>query len=1021
MRFTDLFIRRPVLAIVVAVAILLFGLRAGFMLPVRGFPKTVSAQINVSTTYYGADADVMAGFITTPLENAIAQASGIDYMTSSSSPGQSQITAFLRLNYDPYKAMTEIQSLVNSVSNQLPSAAQSPAITMQTTDQNYALALGFSSKVMSPEQITDYLNRVVQPQIQAVPGVQQAQIQGAQNYALRVWIEPEKLAAFGLTATDVTNALTANDYITGAGNTAGEMTAQILGVSSGLHSAAEFRNLVVKQTGGGLIRLGDVAKVELGSDNYQLTLLENGRPAIFLAVQVAPDANALEVAANCRAKFAAIKQALPPGLDADIGYDFTLSVAQSVREVAKTLAESLLIVTLVVFAFLRTVRASVIPVITIPLSLIGAFGVMWALGFSINLLTLLSLVLATGLVVDDAIIVVESITREIAEGATPLVAALRSARALASPIVAMTIVLVAVYVPIALRSGLTGALFTEFAMTLVGAVTVSAILALTLSPVMCRFLLKPAPRAAVRTRGLSALGRYYRPVLRLALRWRYAVLAFGVVVLGASAFFYHGAKSELAPQEDDSVVNEQATVPATGTIDLMRLYDAPMEAIYRSIPEAQVNWQVDAPGEGGTQGGMTLVPAEDRTRSSQAIADDLQQKAASIAGENVAFYLDPSLPGVNGLPVMYVLKTTQSAAALDTISQEFEQRMNATGLFAFADRDLKIDLPETDVVVDRDKVAALGLDMSKVGGILNGMLSGGYVNYFSRDGRSYKVIPEVVRGARLDPAALGNYTISNINGVPVPLSAVAHLVSRVGPEQISHFQQMNSATISGVPMPGVTQAQALAALDKIAKEILPNGYATDTAGPLRQFAQESSGFVATFGFALVVVYLALAALFGSFRDPLIVLMSVPMSIGGALLFIWLGINGASINIYTEVGLVTLMGLISKHGILMVEVANEQQALGQGKWQAIEHAAMLRLRPILMTTAAMVLGVAPLVFARGAGAASRFAIGLTIASGLAIGTLFTLLVVPAFYLMLARDHASDRERAETEAAVEAAAE
>jgi len=501
MRPTDLFIRRPVLAIVVSVFILLFGLRAATELAVRDYPKTVSANIQVQTTYYGADADVMAGFVTTPLENAIAQASGIDYMTSSSSTGNSQITANLKLNYDPYKAMTEIQSLVNSVSNQLPSAAQAPQVSMQSGEGNGSFILGFSSATMTPEQITDYLVRVVQPQLESVDGVRTAQIEGQQNYAMRIWIDPAKLAAFGLTATDVQNALTANDFITGAGTTAGEMTEVTLGVSSGLHSESEFRNLVVKQMNNGIVRLGDVAKVELGSDNYQQTLLESGTPAIFIDVEVVPDANAIDVISRARAKFAAITASLPPGLDARIVLDATQPVRNAIVEVSKTLLESLLIVTLVVFAFLRTVRASLIPVVTIPLSLIGAFGMMWLFGFSINMLTLLSLVLATGLVVDDAIIVAENVSREIAEGATPLEASLRSARQLAWPIVAMTVVLIAVYVPIALRTGLTGALFTEFAMTLVGAVTVSAILALTLSPVMCRYLLKPRTTNSVRSAG----------------------------------------------------------------------------------------------------------------------------------------------------------------------------------------------------------------------------------------------------------------------------------------------------------------------------------------------------------------------------------------------------------------------------------------------------------------------------------------------------------------------------------------
>ncbi len=1011
MRRTDLFIQKPVLAIVVSVFILLAGLRSEMSLPVRQFPKTVDSFIEVDTSYYGADADVVAGFITTPLENAIAQVNGIDYMTSQSSNGSSQINIKLRLNQDPDRALTEIQTQISSVHDQLPPQSQTPVIHLRTGQNGNTLIYAFSSDLMSPEQITDYLTRVVAPQIQSIPGVQQANVWGAQNFALRAWLDPLKLAARGLTAADVAAALTANNFTSGAGTTTGQMTSIPLGITTNVRSPEAFRQLVIRQNNGAITRLGDVARVELGSDNYQQSTKFDGRDAVFIDVETVPTANVLDVVSAVQQRFRSLKADLPQGLSADVAFNITESVNQSITEVVKTLLESLAIVTLVVFAFLRSVRASVIPVITIPLSLIGTFAILWALGFTINLLTLLALVLATGLVVDDAIIVVENVSRELSEGASPLDAALRSARQLASPIVAMTVVLIAVYVPIALRSGLTGALFTEFAMTLVGSVTVSAVLALTLSPMMCRYFLKPVAHRAERP---SLIHRAYRPLLRLALAARIPILAFGVLVLAGSVFLYRGSTSELAPQEDTGFMFGQGSVPATASMDMIRLYEKQMFAMAHAMPETERVYQFDQPGNVGF--GIGLQPWNKRHRTTSQVLTDLQGQLSQVAGEQLALIQPPALPGAFGLPVQYVIKTTRPFSELNEVSEKFLRAAQETGLFAYADRDLKIDLPQSNIVIDRNKVAALGLDMARIGAVVNSLLSGGYVNYFDLAGRSYKVIPMVQRKDRLNAEQALDYTIADIGGVPIPLRSVAHVVTKTVPEQISHFQQMNAATISAVMLPGVSEAQALDAMNAIAKRVLPPEYATDASGPLRQFIQESSGFVSTFGLALVVVYLALAALFGSFRDPLIILVSVPMSLAGALVFIYFGVNGATLNIYTQVGLVTLMGLISKHGILMVEVANEQQLLGQTKREAIEHAALLRLRPILMTTAAMVLGVAPLVFATGAGAAARFAMGLVISSGLAIGTLFTLFVVPVFYLALARRHVEEPAAAEPRKAV-----
>ncbi len=1011
MRLTDMFILRPVLAVVVSVFILLIGLRSEQALPVRQFPKTVNAMIEVDTTYYGADASTVAGFITTPIENAIAQVDGIDYLTSTSMNSSSSVMAHLRLNQDPDRALTEIQTQISSVHDQLPKESQTPSLRLETSGQGGTMILAYTSDIMTPQQITDYLTRVVQPQLQSTPGVQKADIWGAQNFAVRAWLDPDKMAAHGLTAADVSAAMTANNFTSGAGSTAGQMTQMPLGITTGVHTLPEFRDLVIKQANGAIIRLGDLAKVDLGADSYQTSLLFNGTPTVLIDIEAVPDANVLEVVSRVRAKFDALSADLPQGLQAHVAKDVTANVRSSINEVVKTLLESLGIVAIVVFAFLRSARASMIPVITIPLSLIGTFAILVLFGFSINLLTLLALVLATGLVVDDAIIVVENVSRELSEGASPLDAALRSARSLAGPIVAMTVVLIAVYVPIAVRSGLTGALFREFALTLVGSVTVSAVLALTLSPMMCRYFLRAAPVSGRRA-GPGPLQRLYRPLLRAALTMRLLLVAFGAIVLAGSYVLYSGSKSELAPQEDTGNIELGGAVSPTASIDQLRIYDKQITDIEKSLPEFYRSYQFDQPGQSG--GGLVLKDFGERTRSSTDVVAEFQAKLATIAGENLAAFQQSPLPGSFGaLPIGYVVKTTRPFSELDGVSSRFLEAAEKTGLFAYVDRDLKIDLPQANVVVDRNKVAALGLDMTSVGSVLNTLLSGGYVNYFDFAGRSYKVIPEVTRSARLNPDQLKTFTIANIGGVPIPLSAVAHIETQTVPEQINHFQQENAATITGVPMPGVSQGDALQALDAIAARVLPPDYATDTSGPLRQFVQESSGFAATFGFAVVVIYLSLAALFGSFRDPLIILVSVPMSLAGALVFIYFGVNGATLNIYSEVGLVTLMGLISKHGILMVEVANEQQALGHTKREAIEHAALLRLRPILMTTAAMVLGVAPLVFATGAGAAARFSMGLVIASGLAIGTLFTLFVVPAFYLVLARRQVPEQRVGATE--------
>ncbi len=1018
MRFTDIFIRRPVLATVVSLFILVLGLRSLELLPVREFPYTQNAVVTVTTVYTGADPSLIAGFITTPLENSIAQANGIDYLTSTSSQSASTIQANLRLNYDPNKSITEINTRVNAVLNQLPQGAQQPIITMSIGETIDSMYIGFNSKVLPTNKISDYLIRVVQPKLQTVEGVQTAEILGIRQFALRAWLDSKKMAAYGLTATDVNNALAANDFISAIGRTQGQMVTVNLTAGTGLHSVEEFRNLVLKSLNGAIVRLGDVANVTLGSENYDTSVAFDGEKAVYIGIKVAPSANILTVIDNVRKAFPLIQEQLPESINGKIVYDATKYVNSSIDEVIRTLIEALAIVTAVIFVFLGSARSVAIPMIAMPLSLIGTFFVMLALGYTINLLTLLALVLAIGLVVDDAIIVVENVHRHIEEGISPMQAAISGAHELAGPIIAMTVVLVAVYVPIGFMGGLTGALFTEFAFSLVGAVTVSAIVALTLSPMMCSRFLKPHVNGGqhrfvkfIDTQ-FDRLRHGYSRLLHGSLNFLPVVGVFAAIVLGSIYFLYITARSELAPQEDQGIIISLVTTAPNATLEQTQLSTRQVYKIFSSYPEIGHVFQLDGiTGLNTGIAGMVLKPWNERQRTTMQLQPDVQQKLGTIAGAQAVAFQRPPLPGGGrGLPVQFIIGTTDSYEQLNSVAQTMMDKARATGMFAFVDNDLKLDKPQTTLEIDRDKASQLGLTMRDVGGALGSMLGGGYVNYFSLAGRSYKVIPQVMQSERLNAAQLHDYYINTASGVSVPVSTIVHLKTSVVPEALNHFQQLNSATISAVPFPGVTLGQALDTMKNLAKEVLPKSYSIDYAGQSRQFVQESSALVVTFFFALLIIFLALAAQFESFRDPLIVLVSVPMSICGAMIFISLGIGGATLNIYTEVGLVTLIGLISKHGILIVQFANDLQREGKNKRESVESAASIRLRPILMTTAAMVLGVIPLVTASGAGAVGRFNLGLVISTGIAIGTLFTLFVVPAMYMLLATDHAKLRAAA-----------
>ena len=1005
MNFTDIFIRRPVLAVVVSLFILVLGLRALGVLSVRQYPETQNAVVTVTTVYTGADPALVAGFITTPLETSIAQANGIDYLSSVSAQNASTINATLRLNYDANKALTEINAKVSAVINQLPTGTQQPIMTIAVGDPIDSMYIGFYSDTLQTNQITDYLIRVVQPKLQTIEGVQTAEILGKRQFALRSWLDPVRLAAYNLTAADVSAALANNDYISAIGRTQGQTVTVNLTAETSLHSVEEFENLVVKSQGTALVRLRDVARVTLGSEDYDSSVGFDGKTAVYVGIKVAPSANLLTVIGKVRTAFPAIAEQLPRGLQGNIVYDATRFVSSSIDEVVSTLVEALIIVTVVIFLFLGSVRAVLIPVIAMPLSLVGTFLVMLALGYTINLLTLLALVLAIGLVVDDAIIVVENVSRHIEEGLSPLEAALKGARELVGPVIAMTVVLVAVYVPIGFMGGLTGALFTEFAFTLAGAVTVSAVVALTLSPMMSARWLKshdaggPGAFARFIDRVFARLRTRYERSLHGSLDYLPVTAAFALIVLGSVGFLYATSSSELAPQEDQGILISILSVAPNATLDQTQASSRRLHDSFAAWPETDHVFQIDGvSGLNTSLGGMVLKPWDERTRGTNELLRPVQAEVNKIPGPRIAVFQPPPLPGGgSGLPMQFVIGTTDSYEQLDVVARELHERAMKSGLFIFADNDLKVDKQQISLAIDRDKAAQLGLTMRDIGNALGAMLGGGYINYFGMEGRSYRVIAQAQQASRLNPEQLRDYFITTRSGASVPLSSVVSLRSSVVPASLNHFQQLNSATISGVPFPGITLGEALGTMKKLAAEVLPPGYSIDYAGQSRQFEQESSALALTFLFAMIVIFLALAAQFESFRDPLIVLVSVPMSIAGAMLFIG---PFASLNIYTEVGLVTLIGLISKHGILIVEFANAARAAGTPMREAIELAAATRLRPILMTTAAMVLGVLPLVFASGAGAVGRSHMGLVISTGISIGTLFTLYVVPAMYLMLA---------------------
>jgi multidrug efflux pump len=1013
MAFTDKFIRRPILAVVVSLLILLVGLSALFALPVRQYPYMESATIQIDTAFPGATQEVMQGFVTEPIVQAVASASGIEYITSTSSQGSSQIKAKLILNADSDRAMTEVLAKVQQVKYRLPNGAADPVITKITDGSSAVEYVAFVSDTLPIPQLTDFATRVAQPLVTAVPGVASVDLQGGQRLAMRIWADPGKLAARGLTGEDMVGMLRANNVQAAPGQLKGADTAINITAATDLRSADDFRQIVIKRDASGIVRLGDVATVELGGQNYDANATASGHRSIFFAISPTPDGNPLEIVKAVEKLLPEIQRVAPPGVRIFNDYDVAHFVNASIREVVLSLTEAIVIVVLVIFLSLGSGRAVVIPVLTIPLSLVGTAGLMLAFGFSLNLLTLLAMVLAIGLVVDDAIVVVENIHRHIEEGRTPIDAALVGAREIISPVVAMTITLAAVYAPIGLMGGLTGALFQEFAFTLAGAVIVSGIIALTLSPMMSSRLLRAKTAegwmAKAIERNMERVTETYGRLLEGALVSRGAVLLVGVVILGTIVVFFTGAKRELAPQEDQGVIITSVKAPQYANVTYVAAATAEVQKLFDKLPEFEESWFNNS--SKAAFGGIVLTDWSKRERNSDQIQADLVRGVAGIPSVNVTVFQKAALPaGSGGVAVQMVVRSADDFPVLYAAMERLKGAAWGSGLFAFVDSDLAFDSPEAHVVIDRVKAGDLGVSMAAIADSLAVLVGENYVSRFNWHNRSYDVITQAPQDQRLTPDNLGHFYVRAASGQLVSLATVTHIDMRPQPNLLPQFNQLNAATMSAVLAPGVTMGQAVSFLQG---QELPPGMSVDWLSDSRQFVQEGNQLTLTFGFALVVIFLVLTAQFESFRDPIVIMVSVPLAVCGALTPLYLGFT--TLNIYTQIGLVTLIGLISKHGILMVSFANQiQRVEGLDRVAAIRRAAAVRLRPVLMTTGAMVAGLVPLVFAEGAGARGRFAIGIVVVMGMLVGTLFTLFVLPTIYSLIGADHRdTEPERAEPE--------
>jgi len=1019
MKFTELFIRRPVLAVVINLVIVIAGLQAIRNLNVRQYPKVESATVVVRTAYVGANADLVRGFITTPLERAIAAADGIDFIESQSTESLSTIQIRLKLNYPASNALSDISARVNQVRADLPPEAEIPAISIEPSDARIAaMYLSFGSDILKENQVTDYLIRIVQPRLSAIDGVQRAEILGGRTFAIRAWLRPARMAALDVSPSDVRQALASNNTLSAVGQTKGRLVQVNLTATTNLTNVEQFKRLVVREHQGTLVRLEDVADVVLGADTYDQDVRMSGKKEVFMGVWVLPNSNTLDVIGRVRQQIDQLQRELPSGMRATIAFDSTNYIHNAIDEVTRTLIETILIVVVVIFLFLGSLRSVLVPLVAIPVSLVGAVFLMQVFGFTLNLLTLLAIVLSVGLVVDDAIVVVENVERHMREGKSSVQAAMAGARELVGPIIAMTITLAAVYTPIGLQGGLTGALFREFAFTLAGAVFISGIVALTLSPMMSASLLREGRRQGWLLRSIDSgfvfIRRTYGKLLDITLQTRPAVYTGWLLLSLCTIPLYLLSPKELAPHEDQGVVYGAIDVPANATLEQLTPYTEQVQHLFASVPEFAQSFQITFPT--GGFGGALMKPWDERDRNIFAIQADLSQKTANVAGIRAPVFLPAPLPSAGFFPVEFVIASTLDHRALLDIANQIVSDATKSGQFAFPPMtDVRIDQATSQIVLDRDKISSMGLTLKQVGGDLSAMLGGNFVNRFDIAGRSYKVIPQIERDARLTPDQLKNIHVTGPHGELIPLDSIATLHSGVEPRSLNRFQQLNAIKISGVAPRSIDGG--LKVLEASAAKLLPPGSRVDYTGESRQLRHEAGKFLPAFGLAVVLIFLALAAQFNSFRDPFVVLAgSVPLAMFGALLFTFLKFAGppglrfpltegwtTTLNIYSQVGLVTLVGLIAKNGILIVEFANAEQSRGLGKLEAVRSAALTRLRPILMTTVATVCGHFPLTLVTGPGAEARNSIGIVLVGGMAIGTLFTLLVVPSLYVLMAQDH------------------
>jgi len=1036
MRFTDLFLRRPVLAIVVNLIIIIAGLQAVRTLNVRQYPKLQSASISVTTVYVGANAELVRGFITTPLERVIAAADGIDYIESQSVQGLSTINVRLKLNFNASSALADISARVDQVRADLPPEAQVPAISIQPSDsQIAAMYMAFGSTILADNQVTDYLMRIVQPRLSAIAGVQRADILGGRTFAIRAWLKPERMAALNVSPAQVSQAMGANNYLAAVGQTKGALVQVNITAATDLKSVDEFKKLVIRAQNGSLVRLSDVADVELGADTYEQDVRMSGKKSTFMGIWVLPNANSLDVIASVKAEMATLKAELPTGMQANIAFDSTKYINSAITDVQHTLLETIGIVIIVIFLFLGSLRTVLVPLVSIPVSLIGAIFLMQVFGFTLNLLTLLAIVLAVGLVVDDAIVVVENVERHIRDGKSPMDASIIGARELVGPIISMTITLAAVYAPIGFQGGLTGALFREFAFTLAGAVFISGVVALTLSPMMASRMLKSEHGHGWLVKKIdsvfNAIKNAYGRALSVTLANRGLVYTVWGTLALALVPMYMFSPAELAPNEDQGVVFGALDVPANATLEQVSTYSAQVERIFETTPEFANSFQITFANAGF--GGLLTKSWEDRERSIFPIQEEVNGKLSVVTGVRAPVFLPSALPSAGFFPVEFLIASTAPHDEILRFADQLQQTAAKSGMFAFPPvLDVRIDQQNAAIVVDRDKVASMGLSMQQVGADLAAAVGGNFVNRFNIDGRAYKVIPQIERAGRLNADQLKDIYIRGAGSQLMPLSAVATLQIGVEPRTLNRFQQLNSVKLSGVAVRGLDAG--LKVMEEESKKILPAGYRFDYTGESRQLRQEGGKFLPAMGLALLLIFLVLAAQFNSFRDPLVILAgSVPLAMFGAMIFTFLKFSGppglhfkltegwtTTLNIYSQVGLVTLVGLVAKNGILIVEFANSQQALGLSKVDAVHEAAITRLRPILMTTVATVAGHFPLTLVTGAGAVARNSIGIVLVGGMTIGTLFTLFVIPSVYVLIAKDHRGETARAKSEIDVEAPA-